>query len=514
MAHPLDKMMLTTPSMAVMVDIDRFDLRKNMAIENRTKKFVLEALRSSAIILLAILLLSLSCVKEDHVKKYIQTLENNKNAFLDREKESICFEAIYGLRSYSDDKRVVPALIKVLEENDSYWVQKLAASSLGEIKDPRAVTMLGRTLTGRAHASLCISAAWALGEICDPKAVPYLIDAFTVKKEWLEKGREVTTGGGRDMYQEFIDRYDEIRGAIATALVEIDQNHKVFPLPDIFPIVELLKDPWSSYNACWLLGKSRDKRAVPDLIRILNDPEEYYEIPSGVSIVVWALGEIGDTSAVGVLIKDRHCDYGIAEALGKIGDTRAIPYLVRCSKSKDPGARYKATEALVKIDKEEYIPKLLELLKDKDYWGAEHVRDHVANFLVELKDPSILSALIDALREDHRFINAARALAKLNKEKASAILLEEVLNDKNEDVVCDAMIILGEMKEKRAIPKLIDISRNKSNSEFRLVNAISALGEIGDTTALPFLVEVSKDTLSSLMAKSAQEAIDKIKSRK
>jgi HEAT repeat protein len=489
--------------------------QKDVKVKNTTKKFVLEALKWGGGILLASLFLNVGCIKkEDPVKKYIQTLENNKDAFLDSEKESICFEAIYGLRSYRDDPRVVPALIKVLEENDSYWVQKLAASSLGEIKDPRAVPMLGKTLTGSAHVALCISAAWALGEICDPKAVPDLIHAFTVKKEQLEKLKEVTTGGGRDMYQEFIDRYDEVRVAIGTALEKIDQKHKVFPLPDISPIVELLEDWWSSYNAAWLLGKMRDKRAVSDLKRILNDPERYFEIPSNVSIVAWALGEIGDTSAVGALIKATLYKYDIAEALGKIGDRRAILYLVQYSKYKDPGVRYKATEALVKIDKEEYLPRLLKLLKEKDYWGAERVRDHVANFLVELKDQSTVPALIDALREDHEFITAARALTKLDKEKASAILIEELLNDKKEDVVWDAMIILGEMKEKRAIPKLIDIFKNKNNSEFRRANAISALGEIEDTTVLSFLVEVSKDTLSSLMAKSAQEAIDKIKSRK
>jgi hypothetical protein len=68
--------------------------QKDVKVKNTTKKFVLEALKWGGGILLASLFLNVGCIKkEDPVKKYIQTLENNKDAFLDSEKESICFEA-------------------------------------------------------------------------------------------------------------------------------------------------------------------------------------------------------------------------------------------------------------------------------------------------------------------------------------------------------------------------------------------------------------------------------------
>jgi hypothetical protein len=79
------------------------------------------------------------------------------------------------------------------------------------------------------------------------------------------------------------------------------------------------------YYAAHLLGDLKDPRAVPILIKLLNDPDVY-------SVVPWSLGQIGDMSAIPALIgalsdPDPNRKVYAISALEELGATEALPRL-------------------------------------------------------------------------------------------------------------------------------------------------------------------------------------------
>jgi|SRR5580704_1092975 HEAT repeat protein len=79
------------------------------------------------------------------------------------------------------------------------------------------------------------------------------------------------------------------------------------------------------YYAVHLFGDLKDRRAVPILIPLLPDPQVSYIVP-------WALGEIGDKSAVDPLIQrlsDKNPDMRVLAvyALEKLRAKEALPHL-------------------------------------------------------------------------------------------------------------------------------------------------------------------------------------------
>jgi HEAT repeat protein len=79
------------------------------------------------------------------------------------------------------------------------------------------------------------------------------------------------------------------------------------------------------YYAAHVLGDLKDRRAVPILVPLLQDTEINYIVP-------WALGQIGDQSAIQPLIetlKDRNPDMRVLAiaALEDFQATEAVPSL-------------------------------------------------------------------------------------------------------------------------------------------------------------------------------------------
>ena len=109
-------------------------------------------------------------------------------------------------------RSLVPKLIEALRDENP-WARFIAAWSLGEIKDPRAVEPLIATLKDKDFR-VRWNAAKALGEIGDPKAVKPLIAALKDEDSW-------------------------VRWRAAEALGEIKDSKALEPL------IEALKDPLS-----------------------------------------------------------------------------------------------------------------------------------------------------------------------------------------------------------------------------------------------------------------------------
>lgn len=107
-------------------------------------------------------------------------------------------------------------------------------------------------------------------------------------------------------------------------------------------------DPNVVYNVVECLGDIGDRRAVPNLLQLLQaSPDEWVQVAT-----LEALGKIGDQRAVNLLLSLVNQEFvadPLITALGTLGDGRAISTLVGYVKDEDRDIRELAIKALVSI---------------------------------------------------------------------------------------------------------------------------------------------------------------------
>ena len=110
-----------------------------------------------------------------------------------------------------------------------------------------------------------------------------------------------------------------------------------------------------------------------------------HENPSVREKAAKALGNLGDTMAVGPLIKCLEDSYPFTrqkaiDALGKLGDPKAVDPLIKCLEDTDPIVKDKAIKALGKLGDPKAADSLMPLLQD----GTFYVRDAAERTMREL----------------------------------------------------------------------------------------------------------------------------------
>ncbi|MDP3260459.1 MAG: HEAT repeat domain-containing protein [Thermodesulfovibrionales bacterium] len=220
-----------------------------------------------------------------------------------------------------------------------------------------------------------------------------------------------------------------------------------------------------------VLGKIREKKAVPKIIKNLKHKD--------VKVMVTAagvLGEIGDERAIEPLLENP--DLMILEfgqsPLAKIG-APALPKLIEAAKKKSllgllpkeqPGKDRRsinAAYAIGKIRDRNAIPTLMTLLHEEDNdlrlaavqaLAAMDVKEAYPDFERMLKD-----------KDDDIRIATLYALVKANKEKYLPTAMEILdKEDKGVGVLRSVIELLGNLKEKGAIPKLEKLLEHKDGS--------------------------------------------------
>jgi HEAT repeat protein len=116
------------------------------------------------------------------------------------------------------------------------------------------------------------------------------------------------------------DRSDRPRGQG----VAIVRRIKLDPNESSFDLAEQIRA--DRYHGAHLFGDLRDPRAVPILVPLLKDPEVN-------SVVPWALGQIGDRSAIPALIdalddKNASIVVSVIYALEELRAKEAVPRLM------------------------------------------------------------------------------------------------------------------------------------------------------------------------------------------
>ena len=212
--------------------------------------------------------------------------------------------AVSALRYFKDAEARV-AVEKALSDPSSQ-VRFAAVESLEKIADPRCVPALVRVLYDEnpTVVSVAIRVISALG---DDSAVPPLLDL-------LKTGNK------------------EVRAAVC---LWIGKMRLARPSVVGDALLPLLEDPdaQTRFGAIAALGAVRERRAVPRLLQIIQEPIDPKSVHAWIrpqAMALIALGEIGDPSAIPPLAKLLDApDAGdaSAEALMKIGDPVAATFL-------------------------------------------------------------------------------------------------------------------------------------------------------------------------------------------
>ena len=221
-----------------------------------------------------------------------------------------------------------------------------------------------------------------------------------------------------------------------------------------------------------------------------------------------ALGKLKDTQAVEplseVLLRDGDADVraSAAWALGEIGDASAVETLIKALNDEDSGVREKAVAALGKMGKDAFEP-LVQALSAK----KARVRKGAALALGNLRIKDAIKPLSEALHDKNFEVRwcAAQSLANIGRDAFEVLL--DASKEEDEEVRWCAASALGKLKDKRAVQHLISLLDDPA--EKVRASAAWALGEIGDASAVEKLIKALGDS-SRFVVESAKEALLKI----
>jgi len=151
------------------------------------------------------------------------------------------------------------------------------------------------------------------------------------------------------------------------------------------------------------------------------------------------------------------------------------------------------------------VDALIKSLSEKDPF----VRAIGCEVLGKMREKKALRQIMMLLKDPSKYVRekAVIALGQIGDKKAVPVLVEALEKDEAEEVRVTIAGVLGHLRDKIAVPALIKTLEDPSPTA-RMKSAIS-LGLIGDPQAIPSLYKVLKDP-HELVRKYACEALGNI----
>ncbi len=246
-------------------------------------------------------------------------------------------------------------------------------------------------------------------------------------------------------------------------------------------------------NAANTLGRIGDKRALDTILFLLNDKKKFVR-----KNVLIALNRFHDEKIMNALVsrlkveKNASLRSYVVNTLGEYQSKEIIQPLVNSTKDKDAFVRKDSVRALGKLGFIEITAPVIVTLADPD----EEIQDISADILVEMgrKNDNSFRLLIEATKHEKPIIRShiAKILGKTeNKEAVPAII--DMLNRKDEAdrVKLAAVESLGDLKDPRGIDPII--AQLESFYDPIRLSAVESLGKIGDIRAIEPLIPVMRD---------------------
>jgi HEAT repeat protein len=178
------------------------------------------------------------------------------------------------------------------------------------------------------------------------------------------------------------------------------------------------------------------------------------------------------------------------QALGFFKDKAARVAVEKALGDESPQVRYGALESLEKMADPQSVPALLRVLHDSD----SNVVNLAIRVIASVGDDSVVPALVDLLKNGTNEVRATVGIyiRKLRLKQPGVVgdALLPLIDDPDVRVRTAAIISLGAIREKSAVPRLVKLIEEESDPKavdpgFRpRAFAIIALGEIGDPAAI------------------------------
>jgi HEAT repeat protein len=444
---------------------------------------------------------------------------------------------IYAIGNINDD-RAFKILIDSLNSRDYSFVE-MAIGSLGKRKDRRAIKPLLK-LVGRDTGSHLIVKR-ALDEYKDPEMVDILISLLSDEDIEIKRGAIIVLGKFEDKkavepLNSLLENHDLqvrnfARNAIYDITISISSNLKdkkvtiassppSVPFFDIAPLIARLKnsDPKIRREAADTLGDAGDKKAVKYLIPFLKDESEYVR-----QAAARALGKLKDKEAVEPLIdnlkdSDINVKFFVIWALGEIKDHRAIEPLTTLLLDKEEIIADRSFEALRKFEEPEIRRIIVNaLLKNpnKNFFLWRLISQEGEEVILKaLEDPNgdnakTVGNYIKLMEANITNVSYIGRNALKNYKDRTLVVSELVKFIKSEKLPSASISLLGELKDQRCLPVLIDIIKNKE-SPARYV-AINVIGNFDDKNITGVLLEILNNLNEHLgMRDHAARAIGKL----
>lgn len=418
--------------------------------------------------------------------------------------------------------RAVPGLLEALEHHRSPSVRADVAEVLGEIKDPRALAGLIRA-AGHSDSGLRAAAVGALGHLgsgevralvgqalSDPSALVRFAALDAVRNlRLVELAPQVALMvkdpdlSVRATALAVLPVVDPVAAAPLLIAALDDPKLKAGALASLrtlkpteaeAAVLARLKDSNEHvvYQAAALLGELRSAAAIPELLRLIQLPEDEWYVASSAATAVALIGPPAAEPLFRLFESGpEHVRDRAAEGLGGSRDPRAVDLFIQ--ELARPKPTYSVIEALGMLGDPRAIGPLLTYLPisgDRDY--------KVAEALGELKAVEAVVPLIRVLEEDsHRFVSTfALALGKIGDPRGRDVLIQWI--DKTKPGTNGRWMAidgLGYLKGPAIVERLIQLlAAPWPDSQ----GAAIALGRTGDASALPPLaaaLQTARDEL-------------------
>ena len=377
------------------------------------------------------------------------------------------------------DRRGVPPLLELLQQDTDAGVREYVALALGEIGDERAVMPLcARVETDTTEWSRS-AAAWALGQLGDPRATDTLATAMPGQNPRFQvrASRSLLQLGdarGGETLAALVNDPDEMTSELAC--LGFSALHT--PQPTAIPVLlERLK-------------KSTDKDTQLMLLRALAAVAD-----ATTAAPMWEFLQTHDdpqTSAQAARALANAADPAMADALYQVAQDAL-----------DDESRTAAALGLLKL----HDPRAADLLIDLAQAPFGNGRNSAVYALSALDDPRVTDTCAMLLEDDDPLTRALAARVLMLRKDSRGVPALLALLAEGADSRIAAARFLGEGKVRSAVAPLCTALKTATPAE-RAAFA-DTLGTLGDPAAIPALTACRQDTISRV-SQAAVKALNKL----
>jgi len=189
-------------------------------------------------------------------------------------------------------------------------------------------------------------------------------------------------------------------------------------------------------------------------------------------------------------------------AMGVAGNTKAIEFIVPYLQHASIRLRVAAANALGEIGDNSAVSVLVATLDDEN----PEVRRAIVTALGKINERVAIPALVAfGVMEPHLKFLSSEAIVKMGSAAAAELL--DLLNHDDPACVLEAVVLLGRLKEKKAVKALVHVLETRS-STFQ-AHAVESLGQIGDERTVGVICKCLKHSNPGVRVNAAR-ALGKI----